>query len=950
VNNVEIYGGFAGTETALAERDWEANQTILSGDINGSGNLAGNAYSVVTGSVTDATAVIDGFTITVGNADDNTGDPFTPNRHGGGMYNSGGSPTVTNSTFSENSAVNFGGGMFNSGSSPTLTNVTFSGNSAGTFGGGMHNRDNSSPMVSNSTFIGNSALLGGGMLNFISTPTVTNTTFSGNSATERGGGMYNGASSPLVTNCTITENTASIDSGGIYNEASSPVFTNCIIWGNSNGEILGNAAAAPTVSYSIVQGGYTGTGNVNSDPLFVDAAGGDYRLTEFSPAINAGSNAPFEPGGAAEGITTDLGGNDRIFGDTVDMGAYEFQEEPGVVPGGEDRRVLVSNAVASYTLTGSDLSVDGTVSAVRIEQLVGGGTLQLDGTPVTGADLPLTIDAGDITSEKLIWSPDADNYGYGYASITFLLVNEFDVESTDEATLYIDLAAASVDLTGSKGWRFITSSATGETIGSFLGPLWTQGFPGSDFPGASFANVQKLDQPNYQWDPNVNATDEFTRGLGLIVYAYEDVDGAGGGFPLTLNSGQQWTSLSDEFDFSAMFLSGGGDVGPTFYLFANPHPIALDFCEFASSDIAVSASFWDPAANGGNGDYINRSCAVDPDETVPIAPFQAFWVLTTGLNPSLSIPEAAYLETTTDGYFKEVESGLVASAATTPNELESSAQTGASETYLFSLNVTSRDGVFTNTAYLLFGVDATPELDKWDAPKISPEGLAPKWLSFYSLDEDGRNYAIQSLPHLFEDQTRIPMNIETTQAGTFTMDWTLPESHQVSAEYYLRDNETGEVIELTDGNTYSFEISENVVEKRPDRFPQLMGLPSEMSGDGSKEKPVRSEPRFELLITTDGSDGFAGLGDLPETFTLNQNYPNPFNPTTVISYELPQSTQVRLQVYDMAGRQVATLVSGQVAAGRHSINFDASQLSSGVYLYRLQAGSSVLTRKLTILK
>ena len=109
-------------------------------------------------------------------------------------------------------------------------------------------------------------------------------------------------------------------------------------------------------------------------------------------------------------------------------------------------------------------------------------------------------------------------------------------------------------------------------------------------------------------------------------------------------------------------------------------------------------------------------------------------------------------------------------------------------------------------------------------------------------------------------------------------------------------------------------------------------------------------PRFELLITTDGSDGFAELGDLPEIFTLNQNYPNPFNPTTVISYELPQSVNVRLEVFDMAGRQVATLISGQVAAGRHTVNFDASNLSSGVYLYRLQAGSQLQTRKLTILK
>ncbi|NBC05143.1 MAG: T9SS type A sorting domain-containing protein, partial [Bacteroidetes bacterium] len=85
-------------------------------------------------------------------------------------------------------------------------------------------------------------------------------------------------------------------------------------------------------------------------------------------------------------------------------------------------------------------------------------------------------------------------------------------------------------------------------------------------------------------------------------------------------------------------------------------------------------------------------------------------------------------------------------------------------------------------------------------------------------------------------------------------------------------------------------------------------------------------------------------------FTLAQNYPNPFNPTTQISYQLPVSSEVRLEVYDMLGRNVATLVNEQVSAGRHTVNFDAGNLSSGVYLYRLQAGSQIMTRKLTILK
>jgi len=89
---------------------------------------------------------------------------------------------------------------------------------------------------------------------------------------------------------------------------------------------------------------------------------------------------------------------------------------------------------------------------------------------------------------------------------------------------------------------------------------------------------------------------------------------------------------------------------------------------------------------------------------------------------------------------------------------------------------------------------------------------------------------------------------------------------------------------------------------------------------------------------------------LPLRFGLAQNYPNPFNPITAIRYDLPVSSDVKLEVYDIIGRRVAVLVNDQVQAGRYTIHFDASGFASGVYFYRLQAGSFVQTRKLTVIK
>ena len=106
--------------------------------------------------------------------------------------------------------------------------------------------------------------------------------------------------------------------------------------------------------------------------------------------------------------------------------------------------------------------------------------------------------------------------------------------------------------------------------------------------------------------------------------------------------------------------------------------------------------------------------------------------------------------------------------------------------------------------------------------------------------------------------------------------------------------------------------------------------------------------RFKFGIITSNDDEIL---ETPETVTLNQNYPNPFNPSTVISYTLKSSTNVTLNVYDITGRRVASLVNGRQAAGAQEVSFNASSLASGVYIYRLQTtdGAS-LTKKMVLVK
>jgi parallel beta-helix repeat protein len=316
INGVSLKGGYAGFgQPDPNARDCDLYETTLSGDINTPGDDTDNCYHVVTSSGCDLNTVLEGFTITGGNAYGTN-----PEDRGAGMYNNNSSPAVTNCRFSGNIAAYGGGGMGNeSNSNPIVTNCTFSGNIALYGGGGMGNVS-SSPIVTNCTFSGNTVSnSGGGIGNVSSSPTITNCTFSGNSANFYGGGMFNDNSSPIVTNCTFSGNTATYDGGGMYNANSSPTVTNCILWGDTPDEIFDNSSTT-TVTYSDVQGGWGGTGNIDANPLFDDA---DLRLSVGSPCIDAGDNSVITEG-------ADLDGHPRIIDgdcndtDIVDMGAYEF--------------------------------------------------------------------------------------------------------------------------------------------------------------------------------------------------------------------------------------------------------------------------------------------------------------------------------------------------------------------------------------------------------------------------------------------------------------------------------------------------------------------------------------------------------------------------------------------------------------------------------------------------
>ncbi len=393
INDVNIIGGFAGiTETNPDDRNIKQYQTILSGDIygndlNGNVDRAENSYHVVTSSGTDETAVLDGFTIKNGYANGSD----DSRKCGAGLYNIEGSPTIINCTFSNNTANLFGGGMYSISGEPVISDCNFSNNISGkgggifqsqsnltlnncsfslnkgagvytydvnatlndcvfiknigyTFGGGLaadgtiSGPQRNTINVNNCKFICNtvqgSRAFGGGLYSNCDNIIISNCLFNSNTA-KLGGGCFIGGNIGsgilTITNCTSVWDMADLGSFLYYNGYYGNIsIRNTIAWYNENPLFFEKSQAQNlSINFSNIHGGWSGQGNIDEDPLFIDPFGqdliggtedDDLRFSLFSPCIDSG-----DPYYIAAINETDLDDNARIVSGRIDMGAYEFK-------------------------------------------------------------------------------------------------------------------------------------------------------------------------------------------------------------------------------------------------------------------------------------------------------------------------------------------------------------------------------------------------------------------------------------------------------------------------------------------------------------------------------------------------------------------------------------------------------------------------------------------------
>lgn len=492
-------------------------------------------------------------------------------------------------------------------------------------------------------------------------------------------------------------------------------------------------------------------------------------------------------------------------------------------------------------------------------------------------------------------------------------------------------------------WRTLSSTPiTGATFSELLDNIWTQGLPGSKYPGAGPANSNILlwdrtyngDDETIGWtttDPrtdttlDLNDTIETGTGFLLSVFADDDFDGTDDDFPKVL------TVQGKENNSTVTPTMNNQSNGWT--LLGNPYGAPIlwsDVIANNTSNTTEVAYVYDRNAggstNGNNGGWRTTNSTLAGDiENGLIAPFQGFFVQndnSTSAQIELQLDDRRSIEFTPGGSNEWIFYGKDKSTQYEHVRLE-----------------VEGEGLL-NSAWVSFTNDGDYNRVKGDAYELIP------FSENYALLSTRKGDELFDIGQFSDDNNvRIPVNLETTKPGTYTIRVTrfdlAPGSNLMFTD--LKENIS---IPFDEHFEYEFTVQQAA---KANIDPLSCGATAQELAAKFKIEKAKSK-NSDRFIIQHASAVNGEPGETPSEIKLNQNYPNPFNPTTQISYQLPQQSEVLLEVYDLTGKLITTLVNETVSAGIHSVTLDAQNLSSGVYIYRLQTGARTLSRKLTVIK
>lgn len=497
--------------------------------------------------------------------------------------------------------------------------------------------------------------------------------------------------------------------------------------------------------------------------------------------------------------------------------------------------------------------------------------------------------------------------------------------------------APDLALSGGRGWRMLSAPVTDMLVSDLEAQNHVQGVSGNAFSeGDANLLFRRGTAGNYSWQAPENLSAPLPSGEGFIWFLYDEADFPGGSAPVGSNFQALPFTLTDN---GKSTLAPGDADAPLnegdlndFSLAGNPYPqpISTEFLIGRNGPLPQAVQVWQSgtSGDGATGSWVPVNTSVSAWQGFVIQGSAAAGGVQAD---SLIFTNLGKLETGES--FKQ--SGKQDYPALTLELRGHHPETG--------YRTADRGNVFYFHPYARQGADMrdTPKLQALNAASAQLGIQAMRGGQVQLLSQDAR-------PQELEEDLLIPLELLlNNMAGEFEISWegldTLPEHWNVS----LVDVEAGQSIDLRNSDSYSFEDFSAGLQNAPEVFELQMP---------DNEHVIRAQnstgyARFRVSIRPGTPTSTPPETQLPEQFKLHQNYPNPFNPSTNIRFELPEAADIRLEVFDILGRRVATLLSGQeLPAGTHTQVFDAGHLSSGVYLYRLSTGTQVKTQKMTLVK
>lgn len=677
---------------------------------------------------------------------------------------------------------------------------------------------------------------------------------------------------------------------------------------SSEGMLINGVASADKAGHAVASGNINGD---NADDVLIGAPGaggtsyGDPKPGRSYVVFGSANSLP----GTLDLSSLDGSNGFRIDGDADDDKAGESIAAADINGDGYDDVIVganwadangTNNSGKVYTVFGKNSGFAASIDVTSLDGSTGfvlNSTVEMDYSAAA-------VTSGDINGDGF---DDVVNGAVGYTGYSP------GPNTTGRAHIFFNARAQKI--TGSAGFRTMGAPASGQIYHELLDHLWTQGFTNSDIPGAPDPNVWTWDETagtEGEWSVlNDQKNSSLAAGQGFIFYIFSDDDSDQDpeGFPKYISA----------LEFGGDGALNTGSINPVsnlgderFFLAANPYDQTIDWDELTTSNLMATMYVYDHSSSSWiqwNGSTGNLTDGL-------IAPFQGFFIQGNGSNGSLTIEEAD-IAGSEGAFYKQ------------------------HKTEPLSLELELQSGERSNKAWLQFDKQGSPDRDRWDGLELQP--LTDSYLQLFTESADGTALNINALP--VDQNLKLPLkmlNIQSESAATTegTLRWNGLDAFPEDWSITLIDQQSDREWDLRKSDNIPVEIETTPKTKIT---PLDKPRPKEISS-------ARTSDRYTIKIQPGTTTNTNAQPEQPVSVQLHQNYPNPFNPATKISFELPQRSEIRLAIYDMSGRELEVLARGTRSAGRHAVHFNAGDLASGIYMYKLHVGNRVFTKKLTLLK